>query len=40
MAEPKTYLSTNGGMWRVIHDGLPICADTPIRDVRKPRRGK
>lgn len=28
---PDTYLSTSGGMWRVIHKGLPICADTPDR---------
>lgn len=25
---PRSYLSTSGGAWRVIHDGLPLCADT------------
>ena len=29
---PTCYLSTSDGMWRVIVQGLPICADTPMRE--------
>lgn len=28
MQIPKTYLSTSEGTWRVIHQGLPLCANT------------
>jgi len=24
----KTYLSTSGGKWRIIHQGMPLCRDT------------
>jgi hypothetical protein len=26
----ETYLSTSDGQWRVIHQGLPLCADTTL----------
>lgn len=29
--QPECYLSTSGGMWRLIYQGMPICADTPDR---------
>jgi hypothetical protein len=32
METPETYLSTSGGAWRVIHQGVPLCADTPERE--------
>ncbi len=32
MTEPKTYLSYSGGKWRVIHLGLPLCADQLSRE--------
>lgn len=25
---PSAYLSTSRGLWRVIYQGLPLCADT------------
>lgn len=28
-ADPTTYLSTSGGQWRLIHRGMPLCADGP-----------
>jgi hypothetical protein len=27
-----TYLSTTNGMWNLIHQGMPLCADTPRRE--------
>ena len=27
MSIPRTYVSTSEGRWRVIHDGVPVCAD-------------
>lgn len=29
--EPVTLLSTSGGKWRVIHQGMPGCADKATR---------
>jgi hypothetical protein len=26
-----SYISTSEGMWRVIHQGLPLCQDFPDR---------
>lgn len=26
---PRSHLSTSGGAWRVIHDGMPLAADVP-----------
>lgn len=26
------YLSTSSGLWRLIYQGQPLCADTPSRD--------
>ena len=28
----RTYLSTSRGLWRVIDQGMPVCADTPDRE--------
>ena len=25
---PRTYVSNSEGRWRVIHNGMPLCADT------------
>jgi hypothetical protein len=30
MTQAQTYLSTSNGVWRVIHRGLPLCADTTL----------
>lgn len=27
---PKAYLSTSSGAWRVIVQGMPLCADTTL----------
>lgn len=29
---PSQYLSTSEGNWRVIYQGMPICADVPSQD--------
>ena len=29
---PRLYLSTSGGKWRVILDGMPLCADQDTVD--------
>ena len=28
---PACYLSTSEGLWRLIYQGMPLCADTPER---------
>lgn len=32
--DPKTYLSTSEGLWRVIVDGQPLCRDTDEANAR------
>lgn len=32
--DPKHYLSTSEGKWRVIHGGVPICPDTDEASAR------
>lgn len=35
---PTTYLSHNGGRWRVIHGGCPLCRDTDESTARRVER--
>jgi hypothetical protein len=30
IAVPNLYLSTSDGKWRVIYQGMPLCADTTV----------
>ena len=36
--DPKYYLSTSEGKWRLIHGGVPICPDTDEESARRAAR--